>query len=166
MAGSPLMLPDGLANFLNELGFMWPKSDEVRMAELGSAWLDFGSQARGLHQATEHPVQSVMAQNKGLDIDAFRAAWQDRDRGAEVLRDGSQGAMLVGPGLFLAAAVVLALKIAVIVQLTLLAIQIASAIASAAATFGASLAWIPVAKKLASLAINYAISQAVTAILG
>jgi hypothetical protein len=166
MAGSPLMLPDGLANFLNELGFIWPKSDEVRMAELGSAWVDFGSQAGDLHGNSGRPVQSVVTQNKGLDIDAFTKAWQDRDRGAEVLKDGSQGAMLVGPGMFIAAAVVLALKIAVIVQLTLLAVQIATALASAVPTFGASLAWIPVAKKLASLAINYAISQAVTAILG
>jgi hypothetical protein len=61
---------------------------------------------------------------------------------------------------------VLALKINVIVQLTILLIEIIQAIATAAPTFGASLLEIPVFKKITDMAINLIISQAMEAILG
>ncbi|MEE3920570.1 hypothetical protein V2I01_27060 [Micromonospora sp. BRA006-A] len=52
--------------------------------------------------------------------------------------------MLLGAGLIICAAIVLALKIAVIVQLAILAFEVAQAIATAVVTFGASLAEIPI----------------------
>ncbi|MGW5360235.1 WXG100-like domain-containing protein [Actinopolymorpha pittospori] len=166
MAGSPLVLPGWAADLLNELGYIWPKSDEVQMFDLGSAWVDFGGEAHTTHGRTNEPVQAVTTQNTGGDIDAFTAQWNHRDHGSEVLKDGSQGATLVGPGLYIAAGLVLALKIAVIVQVTLLIIQIIQAIAASVATLGVSLLWIPVAKKLAGLAINLALSQVIEALLG
>lgn len=166
MAGSPLMLPGWGADFLNELGYMWPKSDEVKMFDLGTAWVGFGSEASATHSRTASPFQAVTVQNRGQDVDTFSQQFSHPDRGPMVLKDGSQGATLVGPALFVAAGLVLALKITVIVQLTLLVIQIAEAIAAAVATFGASLLWIPVAKKLCGLAINFALSKVIEALLG
>lgn len=166
MASSPLMLPGWAADLLNELGYIWPKSDEVKMFDLGSAWVDFGGEAANTHGRTNEPVQAVTSKNAGADIDNFNLQWANRDHGAEVLKDASQGTTLVGPGLYIAAGLVLALKIAVIVQVTLLIIQIAQAIAASVATFGVSLLWIPVAKKLAGLAINLALSQVIDALLG
>jgi hypothetical protein len=54
----------------------------------------------------------------------------------------------------------------VIVQLTILLIEIIQAIATAPETFGGSLLEVPVFKKLADLAINFLISKAMEAILG
>lgn len=66
---------------------------------------------------------------------------------------------------FVAAGLVLALKINVIVQLSILVIEIVQAIATAAVTFGASLAEIPIFKKLTDIAINLILSQAIEALL-
>jgi hypothetical protein len=166
MAGSPLMLPGELANLLNMLGYTWPKSDEVKMFELGQEWMDFGGKLKQIHgQAVPH-AEKFTLENVGADIEAFKQKWTDKDAGQKVVEDGGTGSMVVGGGLFVAAGLVLALKITVIVQLTILAIQIASAIAAAVPTFGASMAWIPVAKKIADMALNLAIDQVINALLG
>jgi hypothetical protein len=73
---------------------------------------------------------------------------------------------VIGGALFVCAAVVLALKINVIVQLTILAIEILEAIVTAPETFGASLLEIPVFKKLTDMLINLLISQAMEVVLG
>jgi hypothetical protein len=72
---------------------------------------------------------------------------------------------MIGVGLMVCAGIVLALKINVIIQLIQLAIEIASAIAEAAATFGASLAEIPIFKMITSMIIDQLINLAMTAIV-
>jgi hypothetical protein len=62
--------------------------------------------------------------------------------------------------------VVLALKINVVVQLTLLAIEIAQAITTAVATFGASLLEIPIFKSITGLILEQLLAFATEAILG
>lgn len=166
MAAPSLTIPGQLADLLNMLGYTWPKSKEGQMFELGQEWMDFGGKLKQIHGQTVPHAETVTLENMGADIEAFKKKWMDKDAGAKVVEDGGTGAMVVGGGLFVAAGLVLALKIAVIVQLTILAIQIASAIAAAAATFGASMAWIPVAKKIASMAIELAIDQVINALLG
>ena len=165
MAG--LQLPSELAQFLNMLGYTWPKCDEVRMFELGGKWLDFGGKLQEIHsgEAMKHG-ERVTNENIGADIEAFAKKFGERDAGPTVIQDGGTGSMVVGGGLFVAAALVLALKITMIVQLSILAAQIAAALAAAGPTFGASMAWIPVAKKVADMAINLAIDMAVNQLLG
>lgn len=166
MAGSPLVLPDELANLLNMLGYTWPNSDEVQMFDLGNRWMEFGSTLQEIQGESEPHAKRVMGENQGKEIEAFAKRWEDENSAPKVTKDAGTAGMVIGGGLFVAAGLVLALKITVIVQLTLLAIQIATAIASAAATFGASMAWIPVAKKLAGMAIELAIDQVINVILG
>ena len=76
------------------------------------------------------------------------------------------GAATMGPLLMVAAAVVLALKINVIIQLTLLVIAIAQAIATAVVTAGASLLEIPIFKELTRLLVDMLIGMAIEEILG
>jgi hypothetical protein len=166
MAGTPLTLPGELAQLLNMLGYMWPKCDEVRMFEAGGKWLDFGDKLKALHGEGNTHGERVTSENMGADIEAFVAKFGADKSAPKIIDKGGTGAMVVGAGLYVGAALVLALKITVIVQLTTLAIQIASAIAAAGPTFGASMAWIPVAKKLADMAINLAIELALSQILG
>jgi hypothetical protein len=64
-----------------------------------------------------------------------------------------------------AAGVVLALKISVIVQLVMLAIQIAQAIATAVVTFGASLLEIPIFKMITSMILDQLLGFAMQALL-
>lgn len=166
MAGTPLTIPDELASLLNMLGYTWPTCDEVRMFELGGKWMEFGGKLQEIHGEATPRADSVASENQGDDIEAFKTKFADKDAGAQVIQDGGTGSMVVGGGLFVAAGLVLGLKITVIVQLTILAVQIASAIAAAGPTFGASMAWIPVAKKLADMAISLAIELILQQIMG
>jgi|SRR5918999_154584 hypothetical protein len=160
------MIPGELANLLNELGYTWPKSDETKMVELGRQWMRFGGDTQGLVGDAEAGAGKVWPDNAGQAMEAFRAKWESGDSALSVARDGATGAQVVGAAMFVCAGIVLALKINVIVQLTILLIEIIQAIATAGPTFGASLAEIPLFKKLTDIAINIIINQAMEAILG
>jgi hypothetical protein len=83
-----------------------------------------------------------------------------------VLSDASTGVELGGAALLLCAGIVLGLKINTIINLTILAFEIASAIAEAVPTFGASLAEIPVFREITKRIINAIINEAINAIMG
>ncbi|SEG78565.1 hypothetical protein SAMN04489712_11292 [Thermomonospora echinospora] len=161
-----LVLPGQLAGLLEDLGYFWPNSDETKMLQMGQLWMEHGGKVSATVQQADQAVQSALSSNQGQGMEAFKAKWEAEDSAHRVAQDGVSGARVIGAALFACAMIVLALKITVIIQLTLLLIQIIQAIAASVATFGASLAWIPVAKKLADLAINFAISKAVEALLG
>lgn len=159
-------LPGELANLLNELGYTWPKADETALLTLGREWITFGGQLRPLAQDASRAVADVVAHNHGPALTAMEQVWRDGTSAVAVLEQGAAGADAIGGALLVCAAVVLALKVNVIVQVTTLLIEIAQAIATAPATFGASLLEVPVFKKIADLAINFLINQAIGAILG
>lgn len=161
-----LQLPGELADLLNEMGYTWPKADEVKLFELGQHWMTYGGKVHGVVADAEAGANKLAAGNAGAGIEAFKAKWGGENSALAVTRDGATGAQVVGAALFVCAGIVLALKINVIVQLTILLIQIIQAIATAPPTFGASLLEIPVFKKLADIAINLIISMALEAILG
>jgi hypothetical protein len=161
-----LQLPGELADLLNELGYTWPKADEQKLFELGQHWMAYGGRLGGIVQDAAAAAQPVWADNRGEGIDAFKAKWEDNDSPLAVARDGVTGAQVLGAALFVCAGIVLALKINVIVQLTILLIEIIQAIATAPETFGASLLEIPAFKKITDMAVNLIINQAMEAILG
>ncbi|MBQ1035104.1 hypothetical protein [Micromonospora sp. C81] len=160
-----IQIPGELSGLLNELGYVWPESDEERLFELGQAWIAFGAEADAV-AADGTAAVAALAGNEGMALEAFHGQWADPESASAVLQDLGFGARAVGAALLVCALVVLALKINVIVQLTLLVISIAQAIATAAPTFGASLLEIPVFKKLVDIAIDFLIGQALEAILG
>lgn len=159
-------IPGELADLLNQLGYTWPKSDETALFELGGDWLDFSGKLQPIAGEAVAAADKARTGNVGQAIDAFGKVWDDDDSAVNVLNRAVVGSQIVGGALYVCAAIVLALKIAVIVQLTILLIQIIQAIATAAVTFGASLAEIPLFKKLADIAIDIVIDKALEAILG
>ncbi|GLZ80246.1 hypothetical protein Afil01_50530 [Actinorhabdospora filicis] len=159
-------IPGELADLLNELGYTWPKSDESKLFELGRDWLDFAGKLTPIAGEAAAAADKARSGNKGAAIEAFGKAWDHEDSAVTVLNRAVVGGQMVGGALFVCAAVVLALKINVIVQLTILLIEIIQAIATAAVTFGASLAEIPIFKKLADIAIDLIIDKALEAVLG
>ncbi len=161
-----LEIPGELANLLNELGYIWPKSDETKMVELGQKWIELGTSLRDLEQQARAAAAEALSDNSGMAIDAFQAKWNSGSSAANVLDGAAAGAPVMGAVLFVCAGVVLALKINVIVQLTILLMEIIEAIATAPETFGGSLLEVPVFKKLTDMAINFLINQALSVILG
>ncbi|GAA2441752.1 hypothetical protein GCM10010191_67520 [Actinomadura vinacea] len=161
-----LQLPPELAGWLGVLGFTWPEADETKLFELGNTWTGFASTLQTAGDEADALVQQVWTENKGADFEALQQAWADPDAAVANLRTASRSCLAAGIGLFIAALVVLALKIMVIVQLIILVIQIAQAIATAIATFGASLLQIPIFKMITKVIVDILVDQAVGALLG
>jgi hypothetical protein len=161
-----LQLPAELATLLNDVGYIWPNCDETGLIELGQKWITLGDSLRDLGQQARTAVGTAVSNNSGMAIDAFQAKWNSGKSAPTVLDQAAGGAPVVGAVLFVCAGVVLALKIVVIVQLTILLIDIITAIAEAPETFGGSLLQVPVVKKLCGMAINFAINEALSMVLG
>ncbi|MEW2382843.1 hypothetical protein AB0873_12260 [Micromonospora sp. NPDC047707] len=160
-----LQLPGELVSILGMLGYDWPTSDEERLFQLGQLWVEFAPKMEAAGAAALASASTYFANNQGEAAQAFQAWWNGADSPANALAQGIPGASLVGAGIMVCAGVVLALKIQVIVQLAILAVQIAQAIATAAVTFGASLLEIPVFKMITSLILDQLIAMAVEAVL-
>lgn len=163
---SGLDLPSGLITFLNDLGYVWPDADEVRLVQVGQAWVDLQAALAPHLQAANAAAASVWTANSGADIDAFQLAWAADGAAADTLTKDMSGVVIVGALVIACAAIVLALKVWVIAQLVLLAIAVVQAIATAPITFGASLLEIPVFKEIADRIINALIGKAMAALLG
>ncbi|ACY96331.1 MULTISPECIES: hypothetical protein [Thermomonospora] len=161
-----LQLPGELISLLGMLGFTWPEADETKLFEMGQRWVSFSGTLESDISAADAAVQQVWSGHSGQGIEAFQNAWSGSDSASANLHTASEGAVLIGAGLFVMGAVVLALKINVIIQLTILAFQIAQAIATAPATFGASLLEIPIFKEITKMIIDFLIDQAIQVLLG
>ncbi len=160
-----LQLPGELTYLLNLVGYTWPEADETKLFEMGNRWISFGGDMQEILGQAESGAAAVWTTNRGTDIEAFSAAWNHEDGPRNVLADGSTAAVLTGTGLIICGAIVLALKINVIVQLIVLAIQIAQAIAMAAPTFGASLAEIPIFQAITRMLVGALIDQVIGVLL-
>lgn len=160
-----LMLPSELASLLGTLGFDWPQSNEDNLMDFGQSWMDFGGELGDLLNEAGGNAAQAWTDQIGQDIDAFKTWWEGEDGPANILDNGSIGAMIAGAGLMICGVIVLCLKIMVIAQLVILAVQIAIAIAEAAVTFGASLLQIPIFQQLARTAVGNLIQEAVFKLL-
>ena len=161
-----LQLPGELISLLSMLGYTWPEADETKLFEMGNAWMGFPDRITAGLKDADISAQQVWTGNQDSAIDAFQTSWQQPDSARTNLENGATAATLIGAGLMVCAGIVLALKINVIVQLILLAIEIAEAIATAAPTFGASLAEIPIFKEITQIIIDQLINLALNAVLG
>jgi hypothetical protein len=138
-----LQLPGWLTEPLSWVGLEWPHADEVKLFEAGQAWMRFATTLQPIAAHADAAAASVWSVNEGPTSEEFRRWWQDDDGPTRRLRDDIAAAMLIGAALTIFAAITLAMKIAFIVQLIILAAQVAAAIASAFVTFGASTAAVP-----------------------
>lgn len=136
-------LPGELTEPLGWIGLIWPQADEDKLFEAGQTWISYGSTLRGQAQQAEATAQSVWSEHEGQAIDAFRTWWTAHNGPGANLPDNATAAELIGAGLIVMAGITLALKILFIAQLIILAIEVAQAIATAFATFGATTAEIP-----------------------
>ncbi|GAA2423143.1 hypothetical protein GCM10010191_38830 [Actinomadura vinacea] len=161
-----MQLPGELISLLGMLGYTWPEADETKLFEMGQRWVAFGGTLSSGVGEAGGAGQAVNMAGMGQGFDSFQRAWADPKAPQTLLGKATSGAMVVGVGLIVAGAVVLVLKISVIVQLVILAFQIAQAIATAVVTFGASLLEIPIFKIITGLIIDQLIGLALNAIMG
>lgn len=161
-----LTLDPTLERILNDLGFEWPMVDETDLFNLGGDWMAFGSNVAQVYGESTGAAMDVLSRNHSDALERFRELFEAEDAPARVMQDAATGVQVVGGALFACAGIVLAVKIYTIINLIILAIQIAQAIATAFVTFGASLAEIPIFKIAMQKIIGAIINEACVAILG
>ncbi|MGN9842035.1 hypothetical protein ACTMTI_28300 [Nonomuraea sp. H19] len=151
---------------LENAGYWWTEADEVKLGNAGTLFAGFEALLDGVGELAGGSAAQVWNDNAGEAVNAFRAAWEQDDAPHPVLSDATSGMLAVGAGLFISAALVLALKISVLVQLIALATAILAAIATAGATLGGSLLKIPVYKELTARLLNMLTTTAARPLLG
>jgi len=160
-----LQLPGELVSLLHILGYNWPQADEQKLFQMGQRWSNFSGTITDTVGGAERAAAQVWQNNSGQDIAAFAEHIRHQDGPLKVLGDSSTATTILGVGMTICSAIVLALKVQVIVQLVTLAIQIAQAIAMAAATFGASLAQIPIFQQISRRLVGMLIDQVIGQLL-
>ncbi|MDI3407178.1 toxin glutamine deamidase domain-containing protein [Streptomyces cavernicola] len=134
-----MMLPDELEWVLEMLGFTWPTADEDKLVQCAEVWEKFAQDVTDLRANATTSASTVMANNAGDAIDKFKKNYDKFDNGGDgYLQDAAQAATIIGFCLRGAAMLVITCKIAVIVQLIALAVQIIAAAAASVVTFGLS----------------------------
>lgn len=161
-----VMLPGEVSYLLNMLGFEWPEGNEDKVFEWAGDWSEFAGKIQRVVGEADGAARIALERNQGEAMTAFREAYQDLEGVQSVARDLALAGNITGACLVLVAGAIIALKIAFVVNLVSLAIQIASAVSAAAVTFGASLAWIPVAREICRRLITLAINLALEKLLG
>src|SRR5262245_54735840 len=114
-----ITLASGMTWAMEHLGFVFPDSDEDKLSAMGQSWTRFASTMDGLIAEADRYAQAVKNDNQGESISAFWDAWSAADGPAQALRANVEGARIIGAGLSTAAAIVLALKLKVISEVTL-----------------------------------------------
>ncbi|MEU3622780.1 hypothetical protein BS329_09750 [Amycolatopsis coloradensis] len=160
-----VILPAELSGLLNTLGFNWPLSNEGKLFDLAGQWSSFGDRLGPAAAEADGHAQQVLGNNSGEGVDRFGSFWSGGEAPKQNLDDGATGAALIGTGLYVCAGVVVALKTAVVVQLAMLAVEIAQAIATAVPTLGASLLEIPVFREITKLLLDQALNLAISSVL-
>ena len=160
-----MQLPSELVSVMQAIGFNWPQGDEEKLFEMGQVWNRFAGTLRdGTDVATTY-AENVWQINVSDTVSAFEQAWKASDSPVGNLNDAATTVELVGVGLMVCGGIVLALKISVIAQLIILAIQIAQAIALAVETFGASLLEIPVFRAITKRILDGLLDMAISKVL-
>jgi hypothetical protein len=154
-------IPGELRSLLSILGYNWPEADETALVEMGRAWMSFSDRLEAIVSDATSTASEVWTGHEGDAVATFQAWWGKEDSPAKTLLDGANAATLTGTGLMICGGIVLALKVAVIAQLAILAVEIAQAVATAAPTFGASLAEIPIFQQLTRTIVGNLVQDAV-----
>lgn len=160
-----LQLPGELVEFLAMIGFSWPASDEEKLFEMGQAWLSFSPTLQGVAQDADGVAAQIWNGNTSTAVDAFQQWWTAAGNGPASVGDAGDAAVLLGTGLIACAGIVLALKVSVIAQLAILAIQVAQAIATAVPTFGASLLEIPIFRAITKEIVDVLVDKVIAELL-
>jgi hypothetical protein len=160
-----MQLPGEIRTFLSIVGFNWPAGDETKLLDLGQEWLGLGDKIQSHIEQAKNAAEQVWNSNSSDMIEAFKKKWLSEAGPANRIDLGSTGATIVGAGVMVCAGIVLALKINVIVQVTLTLIEIAAALAASVVTFGASAAVVPLLREACKRLLDWLLGEAIGKVL-
>jgi hypothetical protein len=130
-----VMLPGQLVFVLNLIGFNWPAADEDKLKESARHWREYATELDAVLAESSRILDQIRSDNSGESIDALELHWRQvgEHLGQAHAASGTVAEVLDGFAL-----VVEGLKGAVVVQLGILAAELAATTAAAFLTFGAA----------------------------
>lgn len=155
------MLPGWLDEALQFASCSWPSTNEDTLRAWAQEWTSLSKQAAAHADEVDHAVAYVSSRNEGEGPAAF-TSYMRGDSNLAVLRDFAAATALLGQACTIGASIVMTVKLAVMAQLTTLAVAIAGAIASG----GLASAGVLMAREVARRLVDAAIALAVTEISG
>ncbi|MFT3797983.1 hypothetical protein [Microbacterium sp.] len=158
-----MMLPDELIWVMEKLGFDWPDIDEDELRRGGEIVGTFRDELEGRLQAVDRKVNGdLAAAMRGQAGPAFVAAWNtNRSQNLQRLLDAMEP---VRPGMDVAAAVVLGLKVKVIADITSTLAVLVAMLTNPITAVGAG-PMLLLKKKLLNAAVDIAVEQALNQVL-
>ncbi len=141
-----LELPSEITEPASWVGLTWPEADEDKLFEAGLRWMEFGGSVSSIRDNADASAKfATSSGDTSLDgaLAAFENWWDRDDSPAVRMAEDAIAATVIGAALIVFAGITLALKIAFIVQLITLAIEVAQALATLIVSLGASAAEVP-----------------------
>jgi len=147
---------------LNYLGYEWPSTDEDTLRGMGQQWDGLVDTITAQLAELEAGVRHITTNNDGTGATAFASYLGSEESNVTALRNLAEVAPLISSGYGAAAAIVSALRLAVIAEILLDAIGLGMAIFTGGLSAGASF----LIKQGAGAAIDYLLDKAVMEIIG
>lgn len=138
-----VVLPGELVWVLDLIGINWPNVDEDELRGVADELRSLADDLRNHTGDAKGEIEAMLGVNSSESLEIFNALWTKIADGH--LDELGTGLSLLGTGLDIGAMIVVALKLAAIVQLGILAAEIIAAQAAAPVTLGASEAAVPAA---------------------
>jgi hypothetical protein len=157
-----ITLPGEVAWVLDLLGVEWPNIDEDELRSIADDLRSLAEELRGHTGDAQADIAEMLGVNSLESLKRFEALWRKLAEGH--LDQLAQGFDLLGTGLDVAAVVVVALKLAAIVQLITLAAELIADQAAAPFTFGASEAAAAAQISITRVIVKQLIEQAVQSV--
>ncbi|MCX9191563.1 hypothetical protein C3Y87_09075 [Carbonactinospora thermoautotrophica] len=160
-----IQLPEELQYLLVVVvGERWPEADEDKLREMAQVWYRLADHFEDALRAGDSPAQSILAENFGESITAFGKCWERFSVGGEggsqgYLRDAAEMCRNFGEALEQFAGDVEATKDYILIQLGILAAEVALGVAGSVFTFGVSGAAAAAATAATRVVIQQALKQ-------
>ncbi|WKX70646.1 hypothetical protein [Streptomyces sp. XD-27] len=167
-----VVLPDELSMVLNLIGVSWPNVDEQDYRDMATSLRDFATEIDTGRGDTQTALNRLISTNRGETADAINTHVSKLN--GKHLHNLAEGSRLLAGGLDSAATLVAWAKDAAIIQLGILAAEIATAQATAIFTLGlselAALGGVAVTrtvvKRLLKEAAEYAVQEIMAVVTG
>ncbi|WP_198047308.1 hypothetical protein [Kutzneria sp. 744] len=152
-------LPSEVTWVLDLIGVEWPNIDEDELRSAADQLRELGSELSSNNGDAKSEIEEMLGVNSAESLEIFEALWKKLAEGH--LQQLGEGMDLLATGLDIAAVVIMAMKLAAIVQLVILAAEIIADQAAAIETLGASEALAVAQTEITEQIVKQAIEQAI-----
>ncbi|EWM14652.1 LigA protein [Kutzneria sp. 744] len=159
MVSVGVTLPSEVTWVLDLIGVEWPNIDEDELRSAADQLRELGSELSSNNGDAKSEIEEMLGVNSAESLEIFEALWKKLAEGH--LQQLGEGMDLLATGLDIAAVVIMAMKLAAIVQLVILAAEIIADQAAAIETLGASEALAVAQTEITEQIVKQAIEQAI-----